>query len=110
MLRADYCGDDQATTRTGMLVDIYDRIGINQREGDTMPGVSFEAAWNEQGAVCVAHPRVPQNVTLEDLAETCPRLRDRLGPTCTEASATEMATPLLFNGSRGDGVIEAEQP
>ena len=110
MLRANYCGDDQATTRTGMLVDIYDRIGINQKEGGTVPGVSFEAAWTPQGAVCVAHPRVPQNMTLDRLAQTCPRLQSRLGPACSEETSLQMDTPLLFNGSRGDGLIETEQP
>lgn len=110
MLRADYCGNDQATTRTGMLVDIYDHIGINRPEGETVPGVTFEAAWNEQGAICVAHPRVPQNITLEALGQSCPRLQNRLGPTCTEASAASFGTVLLFIGSRGDGIIEAERP
>jgi hypothetical protein len=110
MLRADYCGDDQATTLTGMLVDIYDRIGINAPEGDTVPGVRFEAAWNEQGAICVAHTRVPQKMTLDHLAETCPRLRDRLGAVCSAETAAQFDTPLLFIGSRGDGVIEAQQP
>lgn len=109
MLRADYCGDDQATTLTGMLVDIYDRIGINASEGDTVPGLTFEAAWNAQGAICVAHTRVPQKMTLDGLARTCPRLTGKLGPTCSLQSAAQFDTPLLFIGSRGDGVIEAER-
>jgi hypothetical protein len=85
------------------------RIGINRPEGDSTPGVSFEAAWNEEGAICVAHPRVPQNMTLERLAETCPRLKGRLGAICTEESAASFAKPLLFIGSRGDGITEAER-
>ncbi len=109
MLRADYCGNDQATTRTGMLVDVYDTIGINRPEGDGTPGVSFESAWNAAGAICVAHPRVPQNISLERLVETCPRLKGRLGPVCTEESAASFAKPLLFLASRGDGITEAER-
>ena len=32
------------------------------------PDMSFEAAWNEDGAVCVAHPRIPENITLAEIA------------------------------------------
>jgi len=102
MVRADYCGDDQPTTRDDMLIDYYDRLGIAGR--DDRPGLNFEAAWDENGAVCVAHPRVPQNMTLERLAETCPRLRGRLGPACTEETADQFGTPLLMNASRGNGL------
>ncbi len=107
LLRADYCGDNHGTTRTGMLVDIYDTIGINAPA--RRPDMPFEAAWNADGAVCVAHPRVPQNVSLAHLAETCPRLREKIGTLCTEESARSIGEPLLFDASRGDGVIESER-
>ncbi len=29
--RADYCGDDQPTTRDGTLIDLYDQVGVQQR-------------------------------------------------------------------------------
>jgi hypothetical protein len=102
MVRADYCGDEQPTTRNGMAIDVYDRLDIQRPEGGA--GFSFEAAWDENGAICVAHPRVPQNVTLEALAEACPRLRGRLGPDCTRERAGQLGQPLLFNASRGDGI------
>lgn len=108
MLRADYCGDDEGTTRTGMLVDIFDTIGINAPTTGR-DDLHFEAAWNEDGAVCVAHPRVPQNIDLARLARGCPRLRGRLGTFCTPENAARFGTPLLFNASRGDGVTEAER-
>jgi len=108
MLRADYCGDNRPTTRTGMYVDLRDIFGIQVRTED--PGeFRFEAAWDEHGAICVAHPRVPQNISLEQLAESCPRLRGRVGDACTEAGAAQFGTPLIYNASRGDGIIEAER-
>ena len=109
MIRADYCGDDRPTTRDGMLISIYDDLGIQERVGaeETGAGFPFEAAWDEKGAICVAHPRVPQNLTLEALGAECPRLADHLGTTCTEEAASRLGRPLLFNASRGDGLPEA---
>jgi hypothetical protein len=106
MIRADYCGDDQPTTRDGMLINIHDRLGIQRR--DDAPGLTFEAAWNAAGAVCVAHPRVPQKATLESLATSCHRLSGKLGAVCTENTATRFGAPLMFNASRGDGVPETK--
>ncbi len=102
LVRANYCGD-HGTTRDGMLIDIYDRIGIQQPEPD--PGhynLRFEAAWDVNGAVCVAHTRVAPNATLPSLAAACPRLADRLGEaTCTEQTAARWSTSvLLYNRSR----------
>jgi ADYC domain len=104
LIRADYCGDDQPMTLDGMLISIYDTLGIQQR--DNRPDFAFEAAWDARGALCVAHPRVPQNITLDALAAACPRLADHLGAGCTEAAAKRLGTPLLYNASRGDGVPE----
>lgn len=100
MIRANYCGD-HATTRTGMLVDIYDRIGIQRPSADS-DELSFEAAWGPAGAVCVAHTRVPANMTLDALGQSCPRLRARLGPSAcgaAEAEAGRLGPALLFNRS-----------
>ena len=102
LVRADYCGG-HGTTRTGMLIDIYDTIGINARDPKAAAaGVRFEAAWTPQGAACVAHTRVPENITLEQLANDCPRLRGRLGEAaCTEERLIESREHvLLYNGSR----------
>jgi hypothetical protein len=63
LVRADYCGDDRPTTLNGMWIDLYDRLGIQVTDGD--PSLGFEAAWGEEGALCVARPRVPQNISLD---------------------------------------------
>ncbi|QRM28565.1 ADYC domain-containing protein [Microvirga sp. VF16] len=98
LVRADYGGDDHATTRDGTVIDVYDRFGIQKPETtDSMP---FEAAWGKHGAVCVAHPRIAQNVTLDDLAKAYPRLRDTLGSeACTEEAMRGHPEVLLFNRS-----------
>ncbi|QFU17050.1 ADYC domain-containing protein [Microvirga thermotolerans] len=98
LLRADYGGDDRPTTRDGTIIDIYDRFGIQASEAD--PTLSFEAAWGPDGALCVAHPRIPENVSLSALAERYPRLARRLGPdSCTEAAMRNEPGALLFNRS-----------
>lgn len=94
MVRADYCGDGVGHTRNGTLIDLFDRIGIQADE--TAPGMSFEAAWGPEGAVCVRHTRLPDVLDLETLAAQCPRLVGHLGKACHE---TEPA--LLFNRSLG---------
>jgi hypothetical protein len=97
MARADYCGNGKATTRNGTLVDIYDELGIQK----SMPreGMRFEAAWGTEGALCVNHPRIPENVTLEQL-RACPRLaKAPLGEKCTEEHFKGNKKALLFNKS-----------
>jgi hypothetical protein len=102
MVRADYCGNE-GTTRNGMLIDYYDRHGIAKpARHDEAPDFLFEAAWNASGAACVAHIRVPANLTLPELADRCPRLKGRVGRLiCTEpeAEAGRFGPVLLFNRS-----------
>jgi hypothetical protein len=94
LLRGDYCGDGRPFTRDGTLVDIYDRLGIHASDDD--PNLTFEAAWDPRGAVCVAHTRLPDIVDLEGLGRTCPRLVGRLGPAdCSE----NIPGGLIFNRS-----------
>lgn len=102
MVRADYGGDDHATTRDGTVIDVYDRFGIQKPEAiDPMP---LEAAWGRDGAVCVAHPRIAQNATLEELGSRYPRLRQRLGrDACTEEAMRHNPDVLLFNRSLRSG-------
>jgi hypothetical protein len=101
MIRADYCGNGFSTTRNGIPVDIFDRLNI-QRPVDpaTMP---LEAAWSEVGAICVAHVRVPENTSIEQLEQNCPRLRGRIGPqVCTQSAveAGQFGEALIFNRSQ----------
>jgi len=98
LMRADYGGDDRPTTRDGTLVDVFDRFGIQKPESaDPLP---FEAAWGKDGAVCVAHPRIAEAVTLDELAKDYPKLRSFLGRNaCTEEAMRSHPEALLFNRS-----------
>jgi hypothetical protein len=99
LIRADYAGDGRATTRDGTLIDIYDHIGIQEDVQDPKHIFTFEAAFGKDGAICVAHPRITDNVTIEALARDVPRLVGHLGPqACSEASAGPAA--LVFVKSR----------
>jgi hypothetical protein len=93
MVRADYCGDGTATTRDGTRIDFYDDGGI--QKSDSAPSQEFEAGWTAAGAVCVHHVRVKENISLEKLATSCPRLRDRLGGACTEERARALGATLF---------------
>jgi hypothetical protein len=98
LVRADYGGDDHATTRDGTVIDVYDRYGIQNPE--TMDPMPFEAAWGIDGAICVAHSRVAENITLEALAQAYPRLRPFLGSSaCTEEAMRDHPEALLYNRS-----------
>jgi hypothetical protein len=97
MVRADYAGDDRATTRNGTMIDIYDDWRIQAAELD--PEQEFEAGWAPEGAVCVRHPRIKTNVTLAALEAEVPRLAGRTGAICTEEFARASGA-LIFNRSR----------
>ena len=97
MVRADYCGNGEASTKEGTAIDIFDRHGIQRAE--TGADFRFEAGWSAQGAVCVAHTRIVENLDLDTLAARCPRLRGALGSDCTEQGAQARGA-LVFNRSR----------
>jgi hypothetical protein len=98
LLRADYGGDDRPSTRNGTLINLYDRFGI--QDPGTAAGTEFEAAWGAEGAVCVAHPRISDAITLDQLAERYPRLKGRLGPeACSEDAVRADPRALIFNQS-----------
>lgn len=84
MMRADYCGDGNPFTRNGTLINLDDTLGI--QKADPGEPSTFEAGWGPNGALCVHHPRIPENVTLEALEKRCPdHLAGRTGAVCTEA-------------------------
>jgi hypothetical protein len=98
MLRADYGGDNSPSARDGTAINVFDRFGI-QNPGHAT-GMEFEAAWGPNGAICVAHPRVADNVTLEELAQRYPQLKGRLGPqACYEQIMRSDTRAVLFNES-----------
>jgi hypothetical protein len=91
MVRADYCGDGVGHTRNGTPIDLFDRIGIQQDE--PAPGMTLEAAWNPDGAVCVAHTRLPDVQSMAELGVLCPA---RVAQPCTET-----VPALLYDRSFG---------
>jgi len=97
MLRGDYGGNGRPFTNNGMTVDIYDPRGIQVSDADAT--LTFEAGWSPDGAVCVHHARVKENVTLAELEAQFPRLRGRTGAVCTEEFARAHGAVLL-NRSR----------
>jgi hypothetical protein len=97
MVRADYCGDGHAWTRPGTLIDVGDDLAIQKSDTGSDPTFAFEAGWAPDGAVCVAHTRIPENITLDRLRESCPRLAS--ARRCDEHVARTDGA-LLFNRSR----------
>jgi ADYC domain len=96
MVRADYCGDGRSWTRDGTIIDMWDDQGIQKSDTQNDPTFSFEAGWKPEGAVCVARTRIPDNITLDKLKSSCPRLATM--PTCDEVLARTTGA-LLFNRS-----------
>lgn len=97
MARADYCGDGTPHTKQGTSIDNFDDLGIQKRGAADDPSYVFEAGWSPQGAVCVAHTRWNDVVTLDQLKAQCPRLAAI--PHCDENSARALGAR-MFNHSR----------
>lgn len=75
MARADYCGNGRSHTYENTTIDMYDRLGMLQREteasGEWDPArASFEAAWAPDGATCVARTRDGREVAT--ILQECP--------------------------------------
>jgi hypothetical protein len=86
MMTADYGGDGLAHTRDGTSIDFTDRLKIRCYEPDQSRHVlNFEAAWGPNGAVCVRRTRIPELLSLKELAHRYPRLVGKIGPNCSEA-------------------------
>ncbi|MCP8940893.1 ADYC domain-containing protein [Alsobacter sp. SYSU M60028] len=83
MVRADYAGDGVGHTRDDTPIDLFDRLGINLPAGDP-GGLTFEAAWGPDGAVCVRKTRYRELMTLEALERAVPALRGHTGEACRE--------------------------
>ena len=97
MVRADYGGDDNTATRDGTFVYFCDRFGV--KPCGENPPFEFEAAWGVAGATCVARPRIPILISLDHLLERYPRLKGRVGASCTEKTAFTNGAALLLNRS-----------
>jgi hypothetical protein len=60
-------------------------------------GLSFEAAWNADGALCAR--KIPEITTLKVLVQACrARLRNHVEPYCTEERGRQ-SEALVMNGS-----------
>jgi hypothetical protein len=78
VMRADYCGDGVAHTFDGTFINVWDNLappGPILARGATPPGMTFEAAWDQNGALCFSHAR--WNLGGEVAAAACP---NRLQP------------------------------
>ena len=97
MLPAEYAADGRFHTRNGMRIEIFDFAGVNDPEN--IGGMPFEAGWTPDGAVCVAHLRVPEVTDAAHFAGLYPGMADRYGPqACTEDTARALGG-LVFNRS-----------
>jgi hypothetical protein len=96
MVRADYAGDGVPHTRNGIAILIWDIAGIRPvPEGPPVAAYPFEAGWGPDGAVCAAHTRQADLLSLQALLKSAPRLAAH---PCDEAEARRRGA-LLFNGS-----------
>ncbi len=96
MMRGDYGGTGEPWTSEGKLVEVFDLQGI-QRPAES-PSLAFEAGWTPQGAVCVHHTRVKQNITLAALQRIYPWLEGKTGAVCSEVYARRLGA-IIFNHS-----------
>jgi hypothetical protein len=81
MVRAGHCGDGVGYTRKGTPIDLFDRIGVPRDEPSK--GMTFEAAWGPDAAVCVRHTRLSDVLSRSQLAALCP---ERLAFSCDETT------------------------
>lgn len=98
MARADYCGNGIGHTKDGTLIDIFDTVGIQDREKGSM---ELEAAWSPQGATFLNHPRWGP---LASITKECPtKLFGRTSKEFPDISIAEIKArwpeTILFNDS-----------
>jgi hypothetical protein len=107
LARADYCGDGVSHTMDGTNINLWDTLappGPIQAHGTTPHGMTFEAAWDQAGALCLSHARWAFNGSV--VAAACPnKLRppSQASPTVCDNAAQGMMVSggpnRLFNES-----------
>jgi hypothetical protein len=97
MVRADYCGNGRSHTKEGTPIDIYDRASIQTRTPTS--GMTFEAAWNPNGAVLINRTRWPES--LAQLRKECPQRLKSPGRKALDPKVIQQQTEqaLIFNDS-----------
>ncbi|MFL5252192.1 MAG: ADYC domain-containing protein [Rhodopila sp.] len=85
MMRADYGGDGTPHTRDGTKIDVFDRFGIQKPESSP-DEMTFEAAWDQDGAVCVRRTRIPALLNWQALVAVYPYLAHTPENECSEAT------------------------
>jgi hypothetical protein len=71
LARADYCGDGVPHTMNGTQINLWDNLSPPIRaQGTTPAGMTFEAAWGQNGAICLSHARWNLNGSV--VAAACP--------------------------------------
>lgn len=71
-LRADYCGDGMSHTLADVEIDLWDGIGVQDREPGRPGRWEFEAEWTIGGASCLRRERIPGNGAREHVEDRCP--------------------------------------
>jgi hypothetical protein len=71
MIRADYCGDGTPHTRTGVPINVWDALNVQQR-ADTQGAWLKDAEWSSEGAVCIEHLRYQPGETTAYINAHCP--------------------------------------
>ncbi|MBA3669235.1 MAG: hypothetical protein H0W71_04120 [Sphingomonas sp.] len=97
MMRADYSGRGAPETRDGTQIHVFDNLGIRNSAPNDLS--TFEAGWDEYGAVCVRHPRIAEKMSLKQIEASSSRLAHRVGRTCTRETASSLGAR-IFNSSR----------
>lgn len=95
MMRADYCGDGRSYTQEGIRIESWDNLGL-RTSAKSLP---FESAWDANGAVCIARPRVPSIAPLATIVNRCPALAARIQSDCGDRAGQPGSDALLWNGS-----------
>ncbi len=105
MVRADYCGQGEGTTRNGMPIDPYDDLRIQTPDND--PSQEFEAGWSESGRGSVRHVRVRQNTSarrsgpiLPEAARATRRRLHRRACSCPGRGAVQSVGPMRRDAPR----------
>lgn len=98
--RGDYCGLGKSHTHDGAMINIWDNLPSPILTQDpTPPGWMFEAAWDQNGALCVSHGRWA--VSGVDIGTECPNKFTPPGQICDTISEALMhgSGLRLFNES-----------